>query len=228
MNECFVQDAADVNYTNSLSDFISLFVSTQRRLLERIDSIPFMYCVFNLKSIIMQWLEWGCRTTSMKTPNLSQNNFSIHQKQAARTQEQGGDMGDGDYCRTLTFSGYSMVFDTRMFPSIATAGCGDAPSQGLKMKLQKGGNNESGSQPKGLLPPLENIFSNEEPQKSGTPRPSETAVESPKEPEEFLLYDYDTEESDIDDSDVEYSDIVESDSITSTDKNKVQQSKERQ
>lgn len=112
-------------------------------------------------------------------------------------------MGDGDYCRTLTFSGNNMVFDTRTFPSIAAAGCGDAPTQGLKMKLAKGGNNHSGSQPKGLLPPVESIFSNEEPQQSGGPRGRETPVKSPKEPEEFLLYDYDTEESDIDDSDME-------------------------
>lgn len=110
-------------------------------------------------------------------------------------------MGDGDYCRTLTFSGDSMVFDTRTFPSITAAGCGDAPTQGLKIKLTKVGN-KSGSQPKRLLPPLGNI-NNEEPQQSGTPIESETAVKSPKEPEEFLLYDYDTEESDIDDSDVE-------------------------
>lgn len=137
-------------------------------------------------------------------------------------------MGDGDYCRTLTFTGDNMVFDTRTFPSIAAAGCGDAPTPGLKNKLAKGVNNHSGSQPKDLLPPLENNFSNEEFQRCGTPRGSETPVESPREPEEFLLYDYDTEESDIDDSDVEVSDIVESDPITSADKNKAQQSRERQ
>lgn len=137
-------------------------------------------------------------------------------------------MGDGDYCRNLTFSGDDVVFDTRTFPSVAAAGCGDAPTKGLKIQLAKGGNNHPGSRPQGLLPPLENIFSHEEPQKSGTPGGSETPVESSKEPEEFLLYDYDTEESDMDDSDAEDSDIAESDPITSADKNKVQQSKERQ
>lgn len=137
-------------------------------------------------------------------------------------------MGDGDYCRTLTFSGDNMVFDTRTFPSIAAAGCGDAPTQGLKIQIAKGGNKHSGSQPQGLLPPLENYFSNEELQQSGTPRGNEAPAKSPREPEEFLLYDYDTEESDSDNSDVEYSDIVESEPITSADKNKMQQSKERQ
>lgn len=75
---------------------------------------------------------------------------------------------------------------------------------------------------------MEHIFTNEEPHQSGTPRGSGTPVKFSKEPEEFLLYDYDTEESDIDDSDVEDSDTMESDPITSADKNKVQQSKERQ
>lgn len=164
----------------------------------------------------------------MRTPNISQWNYSFHCTQAARTQEQRGTMGDGDYCRTLTFNGDDMVFDTRMFPSIAAAQRGDAPTQSLKIKLAKGGDDHHGNLPNGLLPPLEHIFSNEELHQSGTPRGSETPVKSSKEPGEFLLYDYDTEESDIDDSDVEDSDIVESDPITGSDKNKVQQSKERQ
>lgn len=137
-------------------------------------------------------------------------------------------MGDGDYCRTVTFHGDHMVFDTRRFPSITAAQCGDAPPQSLKIKRAKGGDDHHGNQPEELLPPMEHIFTNGEPHQSGTARGSGIPVKFSKEPEEFLLYDYDTEESDIDDSDVEDSDIVESDPITSTGKNKVQQSKERQ
>lgn len=164
----------------------------------------------------------------MKTEEkISQKNFNFHCKQAARTQEQ-GDMGDGDYCRTLTFSGDNMVFDTRTFPSMEAAGCGEAPTQGLKIKLAKGGNDQPGKQAERLFSPLEDNISNEEPEQSGPPGGCETLVKSPKEHEGFLLYDYDTEESDTDDSDLEDCDIVESDPINSADKNKVQQSKERQ
>lgn len=138
-------------------------------------------------------------------------------------------MGDGDYCRSLTFNGDHMVFDTRTFPSIAAAQRGDAPAQSSKIKRAKAPLIRSdANQQKGPTPPLEQIVSNEGRRQSGTAAGDETLVKSSKEPEEFLLYDYDTEDSDADDSDMEDFDIVESDPITSADKNKVQQSKERQ
>lgn len=123
-------------------------------------------------------------------------------------------MGDGDYCRTLTFSGDDMVFDTRAFPSIRSAGCGDSPPPGFNVQLAKGGNNHPGNQAERLFSP-----SSEEPGPSGISSGGEPPVKSPEEFEEFLLYDYDTDECYYDDSDVEDSDIAESDPINNADEN---------
>lgn len=130
-------------------------------------------------------------------------------------------MGDGDYCRSVTFKGDRLIFDTRLFPSIRGAQRGDGFVRSKTKPLVQGANKqEMPNQAEGPASPLENIVVNEDLYPPAWPGGRGTSLKRLEEPEDFLLYDYDTEDSDTGSSDMEDADFVGSDLSASVDKNK--------
>lgn len=130
-------------------------------------------------------------------------------------------MGDGDYCRSVTFKRDRLIFDTRLFPSIRGAQRGNGFLRSKTKPLVQGAKQqEMPNKAEGLVPPLENIVENEVLYPAVQPGEQGMSLKHLEEPEDILLYDYDTEDSNTGSSDMEDTDFVGSDLTASVHKNK--------
>lgn len=119
--------------------------------------------------------------------------------------------GDGNFNRIVMIGGLHLPFIEPLFPeeSFETRGDGFVPRRIVPL-VQNNNRPEEPNQAERLMPVLEQDAENEPENDPPQPAEPEPPLEPPEQPENFLLYDYESENSDMQESGHEDLDIEDS------------------